>query len=145
MALLGIISMVRRDLVKNWLVFLIWFVFFLGLDIVSETMKYCIVTDRWFLACIGLVFLILCWVWVFLRIDLLQTKDTQKNKRKKKFLTFGIWFVYLGSLFMTFDIMKYLVENSVMNKWYFLIIGFVCIFLGWFGARLDMKCFNKKK
>ena len=48
-----------------------------------------------------------------------------------------IYFISIWSVFMTFDVMKFSLENNMLNKYYFFGIGIVFMFIGWAEGRLD--------
>ena len=63
----------------------------------------------------------------------------------KKWQKFIIWFVYLCLVSVPFDLIKYFLDNNLLNKWYFFGAGFALFFLGWLGFLLEIKLGTKRK
>ncbi len=63
----------------------------------------------------------------------------------KKSHVFLIWLVYLVVVGIVFDVMDLLIEQNLLSRWYVFFIGFLFMFLGWVGARLEIKMSKNKK
>lgn len=59
----------------------------------------------------------------------------------KKFL---IWFGYFLLLVVAFELHDFFIKNNLLNDMYVLIIEIVFLFLGWLGAKLEIKLSSKK-
>ena len=63
----------------------------------------------------------------------------------KKSHRFLIWFIYFVMLAVAFDITDSMISRNLLNTWYVFLIEMMFLFLGWFGARLEMKLSKNKK
>lgn len=86
--------------------------------------------------------LIVMWCGAGLAIRAAKRKGTL-NESLSDFL----YFMILVSLFAAFDMIRYFLENDMLNVWYFFTVGFALVFFGWAGGRMDSwlpKKHNKK-
>lgn len=63
----------------------------------------------------------------------------------KKWQEFLIWIIYFILVDVCFDFIQYFLDYSVFNRWYFFIVGFALLSLGWLGCWLDSKLGTIKK
>ena len=63
----------------------------------------------------------------------------------KKSHMFLIWLVYIVMVGVAFDVMDLLIERNLLSRWCVFFIGFMFMFLGWVGARLEIKMSKNKK
>ena len=63
----------------------------------------------------------------------------------KKWQIFLTWFLYLVAVLSAYDLTRYLVEHNLFSRGYTVIIGLMFLFLGWLGARLEIKFAKAKK
>lgn len=122
--------------------FLFWFVMFAMLGAISDVIKYFIesgVLNRWFFVLTGFSAFVIGWIGVLFGVRFLQqkSKETKKDKKKKDYLINFIYFMLVWSVFIAFDMMRYSLENNMLDKYYFFGIGLVCMFIGWMAARLE--------
>ena len=61
----------------------------------------------------------------------------------KKSYKFLIWFVYLCLLDIPFELIKYFLDNNILNKWYFFLTGIIFMFMGYLCCILKSKLSNK--
>lgn len=130
---------------KKWQEFLLWVVCFAFIDAVFELIKSLAeneMLNRWTFAWGALAILVAGWFSVLFGIKSLQNK---KSCQKNNFVVGLSYFVLVLSVCLTFDVMKYSLENDMLNKWYFFCIGFVFMFLGWAAGRLDNILPKKRK
>ena len=121
---------------KRWQEFLLLFVCFVVADMSFELIKY--VTEQGFLpgyavAWILLGLFVLGWTIVFRGTKSLKSKKTTT----KNIITVGFaYFMLFWSVYMTFEIMQYFLENNFLNHWYFFGVGVIFMFIGWAGGYL---------
>lgn len=130
---------------KKWQEFLLWVLAFFALDAIFDFMKSLVekgVLEKWCLALIAFLTLFLGWIGVLFAVKSLKNRKTKNVERKKSFLVWFIYFVLIWSIFVTFDVMKYSLENGMLNHLYCFMFGVVFMFLGWAGGKLD-KMFSK--
>jgi len=135
---------------KKWQKFLLWFVMFAVLGAISDCVKYFIesgVLNKWTFVFVGFAAFIIGWIGILFGVKFLQQKgkETKKDKKKKDCLISFIYFMLVWSVFIVFDIMRYSWENNMLDKYYFFVIGLVCMFLGWADARLEGILPKRKK
>ena len=58
---------------------------------------------------------------------------------------FLIWLVYIVMVGVAFDVMDLLIERNLLSRWCMFFIGFMFMFLGWVGTRLEIKMSKNKK
>ena len=63
----------------------------------------------------------------------------------KKWQIFLTWFLYLCAVSSAYDLTRYLIEHDLFSRGYTVIIGLMFMFLGWLGARLEIKFAGAKK
>lgn len=63
-------------------------------------------------------------------------------KKQQKFL---IWFGYFLLLVIAFAMHDYFVKHNLLSDVYVLIIELMFLFIGWLGARLEIKYGKHKK
>ncbi|MBO7066545.1 MAG: hypothetical protein J6W40_02905 [Alphaproteobacteria bacterium] len=62
----------------------------------------------------------------------------------KKSHRFLIWFIYFIMMAVAFDVTDFLIERNLLSTWYVFLIEMMFLFLGWFGARLEIKLAKNK-
>lgn len=120
---------------KKFQEFLLWFVCFAFIDMISEFIKISTensVLNKWAFVLFGLIIFIVCWTVVFL-----NTKQLKNEKKNKRWLTGFICFTIVWSVYMTFDVIRYSLENNMLNIYYFFGIGTVLMFTGYAVGRLE--------
>lgn len=126
---------------KKWQSFLLSFLLFFTVDISLDFIKSLIENDtlnKWMFAVFGLLI-----IGAGITGLLLVTKRLkQAKKHDDRFL---VWFIYLILIWTAFDVMKYSLENSMLNHWYFLIIAFIFMSLGYIGRQIDTVLQNPRK
>lgn len=81
--------------------------------------------SKWFFVLVSLIVFVVGWTAVFLSV---KSSKNRQHKQWKPVFTY-VFVVY--SFFMTFDVMKYSLENNMLNTYYFYAIGLALIFVGW--------------
>lgn len=133
---------------KRWRDFLFFFVVFVLWDTLVEFIKSGTktgVVSDWFFVVFSILVFVLAWVGVFFGLKILKDKKIKKTSKKINFLTWGMEFVLFWSVFVAFDVARYLLEHGMLNG---LALLFVCVtfmFIGWAGGRLDNLLFKPKK
>ena len=126
---------------KKWQSFLLSFLLFFTVDISLDFIKSLIENDtlnKWMFAVFGLLI-----IGAGITGLLLVTKRLkQAKKHDDRFL---VWFIYLILIWTAFDVMKYSLENNMLNHWYFLIIAFIFMSLGYIGRQIDTVLQNPRK
>lgn len=126
---------------KKWQSFLLSFLLFFTVDISLDFIKSLIengTLNKWIFAVFGLLI-----IGAGITGLLLVTKRLkQAKKHDDRFL---VWFIYLILIWTAFDVMKYSLENSMLNHWYFLIIAFIFMSLGYIGRQIDTVLQNPRK
>ena len=92
------------------------------------------VLSKWGFVLIALLVLVIGWMAVYAGAKSLKNK---KMESWKSWILGFIYFISIWSVFMTFDVMKFSLENNMLNKYYFFGIGIVFMFIGWAEGRLD--------
>lgn len=115
--------------------FFIGFFGFLLWDLLFEFLKGLAndaVLSNWgFVAIIVSVFGIM-WAVASLAVCVAKRKGTVTES-----LSGFLYFMILVSLFAAFDMIRYFLENDMLNFWYFFTVGFALVFFGWAGGRMD--------
>ena len=130
---------------KKWQEFLLWVVCFAFIDVVFEFIKSLAengTLSKWTFALVALVMLVVGWIAAFVGAKSLKNKKTGK---RNNWIVGFIYFVIVWSVCMTFDVMKYSLENNILNTWYFFGIGCVLMFIGWSAGHLDTILPKQKK
>ena len=133
---------------KKWQDFLLWILCFVGLDTWFDFIKSMIekgVLSKWAFPIIGFIIFVLGWVGAFFVVKVLKNKKAKKTEHRESFYIWFIWFVLFLSVFIMADVMRYFLENNMLNMWCFIIIGLCFMFIGWAGGRLDNLLFKPKK
>lgn len=121
---------------KKWQIALLWTALCLILMIpysIVQTLTEDGILPKWSFAMTDITIFIVGWMYVFFRIKTLKNKQDAKKKLIRGFADIMIiWSIFMGS-----DMIAYFVNNNITNKWYFLAVGVVYIFIGWISARLD--------
>lgn len=98
--------------------------------------------SKWTFALVALAIFVIEWVAAFIGANSLKNKKTEKNKN----LIVGlIYFVMVWSTCMTFDVMRYSLENNILNTYYFFGIGTALLFTGWACCRMETVLQKTKK
>ncbi len=129
---------------KKWQEFLLWGICFAFVDTVFDFIKSLAengILNTWTFAMVVLAMFIAGWIGVFFAIKPLKNK---KAVKKNNLIIGYAYFVLIWSVYITFDLMKYSLENNMLNTWYFFGIGLVFMFVGWAGCRLDRVLFKPK-
>lgn len=125
---------------KKWQEFSLWFLVFFTLDVVFDFIKSLIekgFLEKWYLILFAFLTIFLGWIGVLFIIKSLKNKKTKNTNPKKSFSLWFIYFVLIWSIFMAFDVMKYSLENDMLNYWYCFMFGLVFMFFGWAGGKLN--------
>ena len=88
------------------------------------------------LVLVAFLTLLFGWIGVLFVVKSLKNKRTKNTEPQKSFSFWFIYFVLIWSVFMTFDVMKYCLENGMLNHWYSFVFGVVFIFIGWAAGHL---------
>lgn len=132
---------------KKWQEYLLWVAFCFILIVPYSLAQTCVeegISPKWLFIVTAVTIFIIGWMSVFFGIKKLKNKKTKQNKTKK--MISGFAYLMLGwSIFMTSDAIVYFLDNNMLNKWYFITIGFVYMFIGWICARLDIFFTKKQK
>ena len=124
---------------KKWKEFLLWFLAFWALDAIFDFIKSMIdkgILEKWCLVLVAFLTLLFGWIGVLFVVKSLKNKRTKNTEPQKSFSFWFIYFVLIWSVFMTFDVMKYCLENGMLNHWYYFVFGVVFMFIGWAAGRL---------
>ena len=124
---------------KTWQEFLLWGVCFCLTGASFELIKSLSDTgllNKWAFSLIVFIVFIFGWVGVFLGSKYLGCK-TKKTEKKRCFMVWFVYFMLVWSVCMAFDVMTYSLENNMLNKWYFFVIGLIFLFIGWVSGQLD--------
>lgn len=130
---------------KKWKYFLLWFVCFCFIDTVCGFIKSLAekgMLNKWVFVLVALAILVVGWLGVFVGAKSLKKQKTEK--RNGWIVSFICFFVVL-SVCIPFDVIKYSLENNMLNKYYFFGIGCVLMFIGWVIGRLDEILPKQKK
>ena len=122
---------------KKWQEFLLWIVCFAFIDVVSEFIKSLAengALSKWTFALVALVMLVVGWIAVFVGAKSLKNKKIEK---RNNWIIGFTYFVIVWSVCMMFDVMKYSLENNILNTWYFFGIGGMFMFIGWACGHLE--------
>lgn len=133
---------------KRWQDFVLWILCFVGLDMWFDFIKSMIengVLSKWAFPLIAFVMFVLGWVAVFFVAKALKNKKIKKTEFKESFGVWFIWFVLFLSVFIMADVMRYFLENNMLNIRSLIVIGWCFMFIGWAGGRLDSVLFKPKK
>ena len=118
---------------KKWQGFLLSFLLFFTVDISLDFVKSLIengTLNKWIFAVFGLLI-----IGAGITGLLLVTKRLKQAKKHDDRVL--VWFIYLILIWTAFDVMKYSLENKMLNHWYFLIIAFIFMSLGYIGRQID--------
>ena len=63
----------------------------------------------------------------------------------KKWQIFLTWFLYACAISCAYDLTRWLIENNSIGRRYTTLIGLIYLFLGWLGARIEIKITKSKK
>jgi len=132
---------------KKWQDFLLWVVVFVMWDTFIEFIKSCIergMFSDWFFVLLCVAVFVLAWVGVFFGMKILKDKKIKKTSTKINFLTWAMEFVLFWSVFVAFDVARYLLEHGMLNGWVLLFVCVAFMFVGWAGGRLDSILFKPK-
>ena len=132
---------------KKWQDFLLWVVLFVLWDTLAEFVKSGAeagLLSEWFFALFSFGVFVLAWLAVFFCLRILKGKKIKKTEKKKSFLTWGIEFVLFWSVFVTFDVARYLLEHDMLNGWLLLGVCMLFMFIGLVGGRLSDMLFKPK-
>ena len=135
----------RIKKMKKWQEFLLWVICFVCIDIVFEFIKSLAengTLSKWTFALVALAIFIIGWLVAFIGAKSLKNKKTEK---KNSWIIGLIYFVMVWSVCMTFDVMKYSLENNILNTYYFFGIGAASMFTGWACCRLETFLPKQKK
>jgi membrane-associated HD superfamily phosphohydrolase len=130
---------------KKWQEILLWIVCFAFVDITFEFIKTLIengTLNKWIFALFALAIFVIGWTIVFISAKSLKNKKTAK---KNSWVVGFIYFVIIWSVCMIFDLMKYSLENNILNIYYFFGIGFALMFTGWACGHLEYVLSKNKK
>lgn len=133
---------------KKWQDFVLWILCFVGLDTFFDFIKSLTekgLLNMWAFPIIGFIIFVLGWVAVFFVAKALKNKKTKKTEVKESFYVWFIWFVLFLSVFIMADVMRYFLENNMLNIWSLMVIGWCFMFIGWAGGRLDNLLLKPKK
>lgn len=133
---------------KKWQDFALWVVLFVLWGVLSEFVESGIeigMFSDWFFVLFNVFVFALAWVGVFFWVKKLENKSVKKTSKNVSFLKFGIEFVLFWSVFMAFDIVRYLLKHNTLNDWSLLVGCTVFIFIGWFCGRFGNILFKSKK
>lgn len=122
---------------KKWQEFLLCGVCIVLVDVVFEFIKSLVENGSlniWTFAVVALAMLVAGWMGVFVGAKSLKNKKTVKNS---SWIVGFIYCVIIWSVYMVFDLMKYSLENNILNTYYFFGIGIALMFIGWGTGRLD--------
>lgn len=130
---------------KKWQEFLLWFVCFAFIGVIFEFIKTLAESgtlSKWTFALVALAMFIVGWIAAFIGAKSLKNKKTEK---KNTWIIGLIYFVIVWSVCMTFDVMRYSLENNILNTYYFFGIGTVLMFTGWACGRMETVLPKPKK
>lgn len=133
---------------KKWQDFVLWILCFVGLDTFFDFIKSLTeqgVLNMWAFPIIGFIIFVLSWVAVFFVAKALKNKKIKKTEHRESFYVLFIWFVLFLSVFIMADMMRYFLENNMLNIWCFMVMGICFMFIGWAGGRLDNLLLKPKK
>lgn len=122
---------------KKWQEFLLWVVCFAFIDATFEFIKTLAESgtlSKWAFALVALAIFVVGWIAVFIGAKSLKTK---KEEKRNSWVVGFIYFIIVWSVCMTFDVMKYSLENNILNTYYFFGIGSALLFTGWACGRLE--------
>ena len=114
-----------------------WIVCFAFVDITFEFIKTLIengTLNKWIFALFALAIFVIGWTIVFISAKSLKNKKTAK---KNSWAIGFIYFIIIWSVCMIFDLMKYSLENNILNVYYFFGIGLALMFTGWACGHLE--------
>ena len=122
---------------KKWQEFLLWVVCFVFIDATFEFIKTLAENGKlsqWTFALVALTMFVIGWIVVFISAKSLKNK---KPEKKNSWIVGFMYFVIVWSVCMTFDVMKYSLENNILNTYYFIGIGSAFLFTGWACGHLE--------
>lgn len=122
---------------KKWQEFLLWVVCFMFIDATFEFIKTLAESgtlSKWTFALVALAMFVIGWIAAFVGAKTLKNKKTEK---KNNWTVGLIYFVMVWSVCMTFDVMRYSLENNILNTYYFFGIGTALLFTGWACCRME--------
>ena len=120
---------------KKWQEFLLWVVSFAFVDVTFEFIKTLAESgtlSKWTFALVALVMFVIGWIAAFV-----GAKTLKKTEKKNNWIVGLIYFVMVWSVCMTFDVMRYSLENNILDTYYFFGIGTALLFTGWACCRLE--------
>lgn len=130
---------------KKWQEFLLWVVCFMIIDATFEFIKTLAengTLSKWTFASVALAMFVVGWIAAFIGVKSLKNKKTEK---KNNWIVGLIYFVMVWSACMTFDVMRYSLENNMLNTYYFFGIGTALMFTGWACGRMETVLPKPKK
>lgn len=130
---------------KKWQEILLWIVCFAFADITFEFIKTLIENEtlnKWIFALVALAMFVIGWIAAFVCAKSLKDKKTEK---RNNWIVGLIYFVMVWSVCMTFDVMRYSLENNILNTYYFFGIGTALLFTGWAFCRIETVLQKPKK
>lgn len=130
---------------KKWQEFLLWVVCFVFIDATFEFIKTLAETGKlsqWIFALVALTMFVVGWIAAFVGAKSLKNKKTGK---RNNWIVGLIYFVMVWSVCMTFDVMRYSLENNILNTYYFFGIGTALLFTGWASCRMETVLPKTKK
>ena len=130
---------------KKWQEFLLWVVCFVFIDATFEFIKTLAENGKlsqWTFALVALTMFVVGWIAAFVGAKSLKNKKTEK---RNNWIVGLIYFVMVWSVCMTFDVMRYSLENNILNTYYFFGIGTALLFTGWASCRMETVLPKPKK
>lgn len=130
---------------KRWQEFFVWGLCFVLVDVgfgLIRTMVENGALDKYVFVGAALAGLLIGWGALFFIANL----SKQKKSVKKNPWVFGaVYFILIWSVYMAFEVIDFSLAHNMLNKWYFMTIGMVCMFIGWSAGRMDNMLPKAKK
>ncbi|MFQ6760209.1 MAG: hypothetical protein ACLRFM_02315, partial [Alphaproteobacteria bacterium] len=86
------------------------------------------ILNKYMIALTALIMLFIGWIGVYIGI---KSSKHNKTKTKNNIIPVFVYFVFVESVYITFDVMRYSLEHNLLNIYYFFGIGLTLMFIGW--------------